>query len=44
MCGIAGWIDFGRNIENQDKVMESMSDALAPRGPDADGIFKEPNG
>lgn len=43
MCGIAGWVDFGRNIENQDKIMANMIASLAPRGPDSDGIYKERN-
>ena len=39
MCGIAGWIDFSRNIKNETAVMEKMSRVLAPRGPDENGGF-----
>lgn len=39
MCGIAGWIDFSRNIKNETAVMEGMSRVLAPRGPDESGSF-----
>ena len=39
MCGIAGWIDFSRNIRNEKSVLEKMSRVLAPRGPDESGAF-----
>lgn len=39
MCGIAGWIDFSRNIKNETFIMEKMSRVLAPRGPDESGAF-----
>lgn len=41
MCGIAGWIDFNRNIKHEDKIMLKMSEALAPRGPDEHGEYSE---
>lgn len=39
MCGIAGWIDFSRNIKNEGGIMREMSKSLAPRGPDEQGIY-----
>ena len=43
MCGIAGWIDFRRDIRRENAVMERMSAALAPRGPDEKGGFCDAN-
>jgi len=40
MCGIAGWIDYNENIENEDKIMDRVSQTLARRGPDAFGAYK----
>lgn len=39
MCGIAGEINFKNEIN--ERVLEEMSRCLTPRGPDADGFFKE---
>jgi asparagine synthase (glutamine-hydrolysing) len=38
MCGIAGWIDYTRNISEDDHILHDMVRALAHRGPDADGF------
>ena len=43
MCGIAGWIDFKRDLSDSDKIMKNMSDTLAMRGPDAAGYYKNEN-
>lgn len=40
MCGIAGWVDFNRDLYDEDFIMDKMSKALAPRGPDASGVWK----
>lgn len=34
MCGIAGWIDFQRNMKNEVQTVEKMGQTLAHRGPD----------
>lgn len=40
MCGIAGWIDFtDRNLSKETYAAERMNAALAPRGPDAAGVY-----
>lgn len=39
MCGIAGWIDWGRDLTRQRAVMEAMGRTLANRGPDAEGFW-----
>ncbi len=39
MCGIAGWIDYRRNmVENQHHI-ESMAQAMTCRGPDGSGTW-----
>ena len=39
MCGIAGWVDFGRNIRSGRTVLENMTDTLRLRGPDSVGYY-----
>ncbi len=39
MCGITGWIDLKKDISPYSPVVEKMSEQLAPRGPDADGMW-----
>lgn len=43
MCGIAGQISFNRDMRSMRDVMEKMGQTLAPRGPDAKGIFADEN-
>lgn len=42
MCGIAGWVDFGRDLTAERPALEAMTEALASRGPDASGIWLAP--
>ncbi|MFL6109852.1 MAG: asparagine synthase (glutamine-hydrolyzing) [Catenulispora sp.] len=39
MCGIAGWVDFERDLSRQDACLGEMTAALAPRGPDDSGLW-----
>ncbi len=39
MCGIAGWIDRKKNLDNESNVIDAMSQTLARRGPDDNGIY-----
>ena len=39
MCGIAGWIDFTRNLTYEREVIKEMTERLTPRGPDAEGYW-----
>src|SRR5579875_247719 len=35
MCGIAGWIDWERDLTGQKSIVARMGETLAHRGPDA---------
>ncbi|RZB16743.1 asparagine synthase (glutamine-hydrolyzing) [Streptomyces sp. F001] len=39
MCGITGWASFHHDARPQTRVIEAMTATLAPRGPDADGVW-----
>ncbi|KAF1007423.1 MAG: Asparagine synthetase [glutamine-hydrolyzing] 3 [Luteibacter sp.] len=39
MCGIAGWLDFDHDIRERRAIVERMTQTLAARGPDGQGIW-----
>lgn len=39
MCGIAGWVDFGRDLTREGPVLRTMTESMACRGPDAQGVW-----
>ena len=39
MCGIAGWVDFERDLSKKGRVIKKMVQLLNRRGPDAEGIW-----
>lgn len=39
MCGIAGWIDFERNLAQERATAWAMTDTMACRGPDDAGLW-----
>jgi asparagine synthase (glutamine-hydrolysing)/amidotransferase len=39
MCGIAGWVDFSRDLSKDDTTIRAMTRTLEYRGPDAEGIW-----
>ena len=43
MCGIAGWVDFERDLSTERAVIEAMTATMACRGPDAGGIWQAPH-
>ncbi|MER7986637.1 asparagine synthase (glutamine-hydrolyzing) [Streptomyces noursei] len=43
MCGITGWISFGTDPGRRPDVVERMTAALAPRGPDGHGVWHGPH-
>jgi asparagine synthase (glutamine-hydrolysing) len=42
MCGITGWVDFGRDLRGQQPVLSQMVATMACRGPDAEGMWIAP--
>ena len=41
MCGIAGWVDFGRDLTQDRAAIVAMTETLRHRGVDASGIWSE---
>ncbi|MGE5403359.1 MAG: asparagine synthase (glutamine-hydrolyzing), partial [Candidatus Saccharibacteria bacterium] len=39
MCGIAGWIDWERDLELQRDILNKMTETMVHRGPDASGYW-----
>jgi asparagine synthase (glutamine-hydrolysing) len=39
MCGIAGWVDYERNLNERKSVIDAMTETMALRGPDAQGVW-----
>ncbi|GAA4706018.1 asparagine synthetase B [Phytohabitans rumicis] len=39
MCGIAGWVDFDRDLTGARECVQAMTDTMACRGPDAEGVW-----
>ncbi|NJC73327.1 asparagine synthase (glutamine-hydrolyzing) [Planosporangium thailandense] len=39
MCGIVGWVDFGRSLAQEQSTMRAMAATMAQRGPDAEGLW-----
>ncbi|WP_411084671.1 asparagine synthase (glutamine-hydrolyzing) [Streptomyces sp. cmx-18-6] len=39
MCGIAGWIDFTRDLGQERAVVDAMTRTMACRGPDDEGVW-----
>jgi asparagine synthase (glutamine-hydrolysing) len=43
MCGITGWVDFERDLSGEHEVTQAMTDTMACRGPDDEGIWLSPH-
>jgi asparagine synthase (glutamine-hydrolysing) len=43
MCGIAGWVNYERNLTDEKEIMEKMIETLKKRGPDSSGIYSKEN-
>ena len=39
MCGIAGWVDFKKDISENERIFDAMSRTLERRGPDDTGAY-----
>lgn len=42
MCGIVGWVDWEQDLSNQGTIIERMTNVIAHRGPDENGIWLSP--
>lgn len=42
MCGIAGWLDFSRNLLEERDTISAMNDTMMLRGPDDSGVWATP--
>ncbi|WP_182907788.1 asparagine synthase (glutamine-hydrolyzing) [Microbispora sp. H13382] len=43
MCGISGWVDYGRDLRRERETVQAMTDTMACRGPDAEGAWLAPH-
>lgn len=43
MCGIAGWIDYERNLTREREVAVRMTKTMVKRGPDDEGLWLAPH-
>lgn len=43
MCGIAGWVDYSRDLTHERRVVEAMGATMACRGPDDAGSWGCPH-
>jgi asparagine synthase (glutamine-hydrolysing) len=43
MCGIAGWVDYERDLTQEREVAQRMTTTMANRGPDAEGLWLSPH-
>ncbi|MGW4485772.1 asparagine synthase (glutamine-hydrolyzing) [Amycolatopsis sp. NPDC004368] len=41
MCGITGWVDYGRDLAAERETLAAMTATMACRGPDASGTWIE---
>jgi asparagine synthase (glutamine-hydrolysing) len=41
MCGVAGWVDFERDLREQASIVRVMAATLANRGPDAEVVWTD---
>ncbi|WP_433206055.1 asparagine synthase (glutamine-hydrolyzing) [Dactylosporangium sp. CS-047395] len=39
MCGIVGWVDFGRDLRRERAALRAMTGRMVQRGPDAEGVW-----
>ena len=42
MCGMTGWVDYSRDLTRERPVVEAMTETMACRGPDAAGVWLQP--
>ncbi|MFC7643486.1 asparagine synthase (glutamine-hydrolyzing) [Streptosporangium lutulentum] len=43
MCGIAGWVDFERDLRQARDIAQAMTETMSCRGPDDEGLWLAPH-
>nr|WP_055504433.1 asparagine synthase (glutamine-hydrolyzing) [Nonomuraea pusilla] len=43
MCGICGWVDFKRDLRGEEETARVMTETMACRGPDDEGLWLSPH-
>ncbi len=43
MCGITGWVGYSRDLRQERRTIDAMTETMACRGPDASGIWTDQN-
>jgi asparagine synthase (glutamine-hydrolysing) len=43
MCGIAGWVDFSRDLASEHGTAQAMTETMSCRGPDDRGLWLSPH-
>lgn len=43
MCGITGWVDFTRDLRDEQATIDAMTATMVCRGPDARGVWCSPH-
>ena len=43
MCGITGWVAFGRDLSRERATIYAMTETMSCRGPDAVGVWSDQN-
>ncbi|MFB9470344.1 asparagine synthase (glutamine-hydrolyzing) [Nonomuraea salmonea] len=43
VCGIAGWVDFERDLRQERRIAQEMTGTMACRGPDDEGLWLAPH-
>jgi asparagine synthase (glutamine-hydrolysing) len=43
MCGIAGWVDFTRDLRAERAIAQAMTASMSLRGPDDEGLWLSPH-
>jgi asparagine synthase (glutamine-hydrolysing) len=41
MCGITGWVGYSRDLRQERRTIDAMTETMACRGPDASGVWTD---
>jgi asparagine synthase (glutamine-hydrolysing) len=43
MCGITGWVGYSRDLRQERRTIDAMTETMACRGPDTSGVWTDQN-